>query len=285
MSSVASWEDRVADAPSLPRRVVSSPAARLLASRHGIDLARVRGTGPKGRVIKHDVMLAAASPGTGPVERVGAAPTQVPATLADVPRSCLSAQFRVDRLVSLLNELNEGREQSLSVNDLLLRAAALALREVPAVNVAWSEGETVHFDRVDLAMGAPARDGLRTPIIRDAASKGVLQISAEARTQALRACAGQLREDESRGGSFGVSILGMFSVDEFAAIANPPQAGILAVGAVRTQTAATADGQPVVGKIVHCTLSVDRRVVNNALASTWLAAFGRLVESPVALLI
>ena len=282
MNSPASREDRVADTPSLPRRVVSSPAARLLASRHGIDLARVRGTGPKGRVIKHDVMLAAAPPGTG---LLGTAPTPVPATLAAAPRTCLTAQFRVDRLVSLLDDLNEGREQAVSVNDLVLRATALALREVPAVNVFWSEGETLQFDHVDLAMAAPTRDGLCTPVIRDAASKSVLQISAEACMQALRACAGPLREEESRGGTFGVSVLGLFSVDEFATIANPPQGGILAVGPIRSQTMVRADGQPSVGKVMHGTLSVDCRVVNTALAATWLAAFRRLVESPLALLI
>lgn len=278
-------EDKVRDAPSLPRRVVSGPAARLLASRYGIDLARVRGTGPNGRVIKHDVLRAVASPDAGAGDSCGEVPARMSSTPVFVPRSCLSVQCRVDRLVTLRDELNEDRDQSLSVSDLLLRAVALALREVPAVNVAWSEGETLQFDQVDLAMAAPTRDGLCTPVIRDAASKGVLRISAEARTQAVRGCAGQLREDETRGGSFGVSILGMFSVDEFAAFANPPPAGILAVGAVRTQTLVNADGQPAVGKVMHCTLSVDCRVVNNAQAATWLDAFRRLVESPLALLI
>ena len=285
MNGAAAHEDSVGSATSQPRRVVSGPAARLLASRLGIDLARVRGTGPAGRVTKHDVMLAGASPDAGSAESCGLPAKPMSSMPGDSTRAYLRAQCRVDRLVCLRDELNEDREQALSVNDLLLRAVVLALREVPGMNVAWSEGEALHVDRVDLAIAAPAPEGLCTPVIRDATAKGVLRISAEARALARRASAGQLEMDDCRGGSFGVSILGMFSADEFAANAHPPLPAILAVDAVRTQTAVNADGLQVPGKVLHCTLSVDSRVVHGALAQTWLSVFRRLVESPLALLI
>ena len=316
----------VEDAPVSSRRIFSSPVARLLARRHGIELARVRGSGPNGRVVKYDVMLAVAADGAGSVNVTGGAVTQVVTdsgqvvtaippsrgaaandaspwtevphtstrrTIArrltesksTVPHFYLTVDCRVDRLAALRAELNEDRERSISLNDLVLRAAALALREVPAVNVAWSENALLQFERVDLALAVSTPGGLITPIIRDAASRSLLEISMEARRLAERARAGQLRAEEFQGGGFCVSNLGMYGVDAFAAIINPPQAGILAVGAVRAQPVVNADGQVAAGHIMRCTLSVDHRAVDGALAATWLATYRRLVEAPVALLV
>ena len=314
------------DAPVSSRRIFSSPVARLLARQNGIDLARVRGSGPNGRVVKYDVMLAVAAIGAGSVNATGAAMTRVVTASAQVatsvpssrgaaaseaspwteiphtnmrrtiarrlveskstvPHFYLTADCRVDRLVALRAELNEDREQSISLNDFVLRAAALALREVPAVNVAWSENALLQFERVDLALAVSTPGGLMTPIIRDAASRSLLEISVEARRLAERARAGQLRAEEFQGGGFCVSNLGMYGVEAFAAIINPPQAGILAVAAVRAQPVVNADGQLAVGHIMRCTLSVDHRAVDGALAATWLETYRRLVETPVALLI
>ena len=313
--------------PDPGKRVFSSPVARLLARRHGLDLARVRGTGPNGRIVKYDVILAAALPADRreePMSTVARAIEEIPAgvtsgarpmsagsfastaspwteiphsgmrrTIArrlvesksSVPHFYLTADCRVDRLVELRAQINEGRSDAVSVNDLVLRATALALREEPAVNVAWSDDAILQFERVDLALAVSTPGGLITPIIRDAASRSLLEIHTEARRLAQRARDGQLRSEEFVGGSFCVSNLGMYGVDEFAAIINPPQAGILAVGAVRAQPVVDANGHLAVGQIMRCVLSVDHRVVDGALAARWLAAFRRLIETPVSLLI
>lgn len=266
-------------------RICSSPVARLLARRHGIDLARVRGSGPNGRIVKYDVMLAAAAIGAGAAAVLGVTATRPSESKSAVPHVCLTADCRVDRLVSLRAELNAGRVQQISVNDLVLRAVALALREVPSVNAAWSESALVHFDQIDLALAVATPGGPMTPVIRNAASKSLLSISQEARVLAERARAGQLRAEECLGGSFCVSNLGMYGIDEYFASEHPPQAGSLAVGAVRAQPVVSADGQLTVGKFMRCTLSVDPRAVDGALAAKWLDSFRQLVETPVALLV
>ena len=253
------------DAASSSRRILSGPAARLLAQRQGVSLSCVRGTGPKGRLLKHDVVLAAAH---------------------DVaPYALLEADCRVDRLVSLRAQLSDGLAQPLSLNDLILRAVAFALREVPGVNVAWSASGVVHCERVDLAIAASTSPGPMAPVIRDVDNKSLLEISAESRALDGRAREGQLRTEQLVGGAFGVSYLGMFGVDEFAAIMNPRPAGVLAVAAPRAQPVVDGDGKFAVGKFMHCTLAVDPRAVDGAVAATWLAVFRRLVESPLTLLI
>ncbi len=153
------------------------------------------------------------------------------------------------------------------------------------MNVAWTDTALLQFHDVDIALAVSTDKGLITPIIRDAGNKSLLTISAEARLLAERARHGQLRADEFQGGSFSVSNLGMIGIDEFSAIINPPQAGILAVGASRAQPVVDDGGQIRVGQVMRCTLSVDHRAVDGALAASWLAAFRRLVEAPVALLI
>ena len=309
------------------KRIFSSPVARLLARRHGLDLTQVRGSGPNGRVVKYDVMLAAAlladrreeptstvarAPEANPADltararpiaegsfaRAASPWTEIPHTgmrrtiarrlvesKSSVPHFYLTADCRADRLIELRTQINEGRSEPVSVNDLVLRATALALREEPAVNVAWSDDAVLQFERVDLALAVSTPGGLITPIIRDAAGRSLLEIHSEARRLAQRARDGQLRPEEFIGGSFCVSNLGMYGVDEFAAIINPPQAGILAVGAVRAQPVVDVNGQIAVGQIMRCVLSVDHRVVDGALAARWLAAFRRLIETPVSLLI
>ncbi len=315
--------DNVAPAPTVSpgveatanRRIFSSPVARLLARERGVDLATVRGTGPNGRVIKYDVMLAIQALGektlvvavppavkqptaTTPATAGASTWTEVPhssmrRTIArrltesktTVPHFYLSVDCRVDRLVSMRAELNAGQSQKISVNDFVLRAAALALREVPGVNVAWTDAALLQFHAIDIALAVSTDKGLITPIIRDAASKSLLAISTEARTLAARARDGQLRADEFQGGGFSVSNLGMYGIEEFSAIINPPQAGILAVGATRAQPVVDEGGQIRVGQVMRCTLSVDHRAVDGALAAAWLAAFRRLLEAPVTLLI
>ena len=204
---------------------------------------------------------------------------------ARLPYVLLEADCRVDRLVSLRAQLSDGLAQPLSLNDLILRAVAFALREVPGVNVAWSASGVVHCERVDLAIAASTSPGPMAPVIRDVDNKSLLEISAESRALDGRAREGQLRTEQLVGGAFGVSYLGMFGVDEFAAIMNPRPAGVLAVAAPRAQPVVDGDGKFAVGKFMHCTLAVDPRAVDGAVAATWLAVFRRLVESPLTLLI
>lgn len=297
------------------RRIVSSPVGRLLAKQHGIDLARVRGSGPNGRVIKQDVQrfieAGAHSAHTAPspiepdmnVSTAGDSVddatgwTDLPHTnmrrtiarrltesKSTVPHFYLSIDCRMDRLMTLRAEINAVPEQNISINTFVLRATALALRDVPGVNVAWTETTLRRFHSVDIAVAVSTDSGLITPILRDAANMSLAAIGTEMSRLAERARNKQLHADEFLGGSFSVSNLGMHGVDDFAAIINPPQAGILAVGAIRAQPV-VQDGQIVVGHVMRCILSVDHRAVDGALAATWCGAFRRLLETPLTMLI
>ncbi len=298
-----------------PGRILSSPVGRLLAQRHGIDLATVRGSGPNGRVIKHDVQqlidapthsTAATSPRIGHAQSESTAGdstvavsawidiphTNMRRTIArrlmesktTVPHFYLSIDCRMDRLLALRAEINAAQDQKISITIFVLRATALALRDVPGVNVAWSNDALRQYQCVDIAIAVSTDSGLITPIIRNAANKSLATISSEVSVLAARARVNQLHPHEFQGGGFTVSNLGMFGVDEFAAIINPPQAGILAVGAIRAQPV-VEDGQIKIGHLMRSTLSVDHRAVDGALAAIWLAAFRRLIESPLTLLI
>jgi pyruvate dehydrogenase E2 component (dihydrolipoamide acetyltransferase) len=305
---------RQAPALNPGKRVMSSPVGRMLAKQHGIDLAQVRGSGPNGRVIKQDVqgLIDASAQGTA-AEPVcnGATPyaAPVPASAhaavgwadlphtnmrrtiarrlteskATVPHFYLSIDCRMDQLMSLRTQINAAWAQKISVNTFVLRAAALALREVPGVNVAWTDTALRQFHSVDIAVAVATDAGLITPILRNAAGMGLAAIATEMTALAERARNKQLRAEEFTGGSFSVSNLGMYGVDDFAAIINPPQAAILAVGAIREQ-AVVQDGQITVGHVMRCTLAVDHRAVDGALAGAWCSAFRRLLETPLSLL-
>lgn len=283
-------------------RVFASPVARLLASQHAIDLGAVHGSGPNGRVVKHDVQLviqgAAESPAHARQTLSRPPPTLVPHTnmrrtiarrltesKSTVPHFYLSLDCRMDRLLALRAEINATQPQKVSINDCVLKATAIALRDVPEMNVAWTDEAVQKFHEVDISVAVSTEKGLMTPIIRDAASQSLLQIAAQAAQMAARARAGQLRSDEFLGGSFSVSNLGMYGIDEFAAIINPPQAGILAVGAIRQEPVVDPDGRIVVGQLMCCTLSVDHRCVDGAVAARWLAALRQLIQNPVTLLL
>jgi pyruvate dehydrogenase E2 component (dihydrolipoamide acetyltransferase) len=170
------------------------------------------------------------------------------------------------------------------VNDLVIKAAALALRKVPAANAAWSETAIRRFHDVDIAVAVAGPNGLITPVVRNADAKNLRQISAEMKALAARARESRLRPDEYRGGGFTVSNLGMHGIREFSAIINPPQACILAVGASE-QRAVVRDGALAVATMMTCTLSVDHRAVDGALGAEFLAAFRKLIESPIALFV
>ena len=290
----------VAHAPG--GRVFASPLARRIARDRNIDLSRVSGSGPNGRVLKADVE-AAARAGTAAADAAMPAPTGP--TFEDIPHSntrrviaqrlseakrsiphfYLTLDCNVDALLAARTQANEMIDGlRLSVNDLVIKAVALALRRVPAANAAWTETAIRRFRDVDVAVAVAAPSGLITPVVRNADAKSLRQISAEMKELAARARAGRLRPDEYQGGGFTISNLGMYGIREFAAIINPPQACILAVGASE-QRPVVRDGALAVATMMACTLSVDHRAVDGALGAEFLAAFKKLIESPVALFV
>ena len=301
-----------APAPSVPapaaedgQRIKASPLARKMAAQAGIDLATLSGSGPKGRIVKADIeaaMAGAPVSAVAPAQAPAAAPegtyTEVPLsnmrkTIArrlteskqTIPHYYLSVDCELDRLLGLRKELNARDEGfKLSVNDFILRAMALALRKVPEANAGWSETAILQYDTVDVSVAVAIEDGLITPIVRDADRKGLATISAEVKDLAARARDRKLLPHEYQGGSFSVSNLGMFGIREFAAVINPPQSGILAVGAGEKR-AVVKDDALAVATVMTCTLSADHRVIDGAIGARLLAAFKAYVEEPLTMLL
>ncbi|MGO4812226.1 pyruvate dehydrogenase complex dihydrolipoamide acetyltransferase [Cupriavidus sp. 2MCAB6] len=288
-------------------RIFASPLARRLAAQRGLDLAALRGSGPNGRIVKRDIEQAAAIPAAAgapstvrpaaPQAQVSEAFTEVPhsnmrRTIArrlsesksTIPHFYLTADCRMERLLALRAEINANAPRKISVNDFIVRAVAVALREVPQANVGWTDAAMRHYHQADIAVAVSTDAGLITPIVRAADMKPLSLISTEIADLATRARASQLRPEEYQGGSFSVSNLGMFGVSGFSAIINPPQAAILAVGATQA-VPVVEDGELKVGQVMRCTLSVDHRAIDGALAAKWLAAFQRLLENPLSMLI
>ncbi len=293
-----------AQAPASPKtgaRIFASPLARRVATDLHVDLARVSGSGPNGRVLKADVEAAsragAAAPAFAPAPG-GPAYEDIPHSNTrrviaqrlseakrSVPHFYLTIDCDVDALLRARKQANEMTEGlKLSMNDLVIKAVAMALRKVPAANAAWTENAIRRFRDVDVAVAVAAPSGLITPLVRAADAKSLRQISAEMKELAARARAGRLRPDEYQGGGFTISNLGMYGIREFAAIINPPQACILAVGASE-QRPVVRNGALAVATMMTCTLSVDHRAVDGVLGAEFLAAFRKLIESPVALFI
>ncbi|HRP22046.1 MAG TPA: pyruvate dehydrogenase complex dihydrolipoamide acetyltransferase [Alicycliphilus sp.] len=288
-------------------RLRASPLARRLAAQRGVDLSRLQGSGPGGRIVRIDVERAqavapapapvAAPPAAAPAGSGASAFTEVPHSnmrrtiarrLAEskstIPHFYLTVECRMERLLALRAEINAAASRKISVNDFIVRAVAVALREVPQANVGWTETAMRQYAQADVAVAVSTDTGLITPIVRAADRKTLSQISAEIADLAARARAGQLRPEEYQGGSFSVSNLGMHGVGAFSAIINPPQAAILAVGASQ-QKPVVENGELQVGTVMACTLSVDHRAIDGALAAQWLAAFQRAIEAPLSMLI
>ena len=294
-----------AAAPAAARdgqRIKASPLARKMAAQAGIDLGTLSGSGPKGRIVKADIEAAVggatAAPAAAPTAPAAGSYTEVPLsnmrkTIArrlseskqTIPHYYLSIDCELDRLLTLRKELNARDEGfKLSVNDFVVRAVGLALRKVPEANAGWSETALLQYDTVDVSVAVAIDDGLITPIVRDADRKGLATISAEVKDLAARARDRKLLPHEYQGGSFSVSNLGMFGIREFAAVINPPQSGILAVGAGE-QRAVVKDGALAVATVMTCTLSADHRVIDGAIGARLLAAFKGYLEEPLTMLL
>ncbi len=297
-------------------RIFASPLARRMAQQAGIDLATLKGSGPNGRIVKADIEAAQQkAPAVAPAPTPVAARPPAPAPAISAPHSLVphsnvrkviarrlseakstiphfyvSMDVEIDALIKLMNELNAKAPKEgpgaylITINDLVIKAAAATLRRVPTVNAAWTDDAMVLFDDVDISVAVAIPDGLITPIVRKADTKGLATISREMKDLAGRARAGKLKPEEFQGGGFSISNMGMFGVTEFAAIINPPQAAILAVAAGRKRPVVKDDALAI-ATVMTCTLSVDHRVVDGALGAQWLRAFKQVVEDPLSLLL
>ncbi|MDQ7820707.1 MAG: dihydrolipoamide acetyltransferase family protein [Armatimonadota bacterium] len=292
-------------APPVPagaraERVKASPLARKLAEEHGIDLTQVRGTGPGGRITREDVeaaIAAAARPAApAPAADYEVLPlTRIRQTIArrmtestqQAPHFYITMEVVMDEALRLRQHLNQalGATPPVSVNDLVLKAVALALRAHPALNSALVEGAIRRYRRVNLAVAVALPEGLIAPVVHDCDRLSLTEIAARTTELGERARSGRLRPEDYEGGTFTVSNLGMFGdVDSFAAIINPPHAGILAVGRALPRPV-VRDGQIVPATTMKVTLSADHRVTDGAEAARFLAEVKRLLENPLLLVL
>ena len=290
-------------------RIFVSPLAKRMAEQAKLDLSRISGSGPHGRIVKADIDKAVASGGAKAQPPGVAAPRSAPVPLSredrlvphssvrkviarrmseskqTIPHFYLTLDCRIDALLEARRQLNGVSEKiRVSVNDLIIKAAAMTLRDYPDVNASWSDDGMVMHGAVDVSVAVATERGLITPIVRDADAKGLAAISSEMRDLAKRAREGKLRLDEFQGGSMTISNLGMYGIKDFAAIINPPQSCILAVGAGEERPIAVK-GQVVIANMMSVTLAVDHRAVDGALGAEWLRSFKAYVEKPATMLL
>ena len=288
-----SYELPVADVGEAPRSVRAAPAARRVARELGVDLTNVPGTGPRGRVLREDVERAHSQPAAAPVAAGPADETirnsqmrkaiakRLKSAYLDAPVFFLNARFACDALVDFRSQLKAAGVK-VSYNDLVMKACAKALRDVPAVNASWGEDAITRHGSVHIGMAVALPGGLITPVIRNADGKGLAAIATETRALATRARDMKLGPDEYTGSTFTISNLGMMGIEHFTAIINPPEAVILAVGSMQ-QEPVVVDGQLSVGWRMKVTLTCDHRVVDGALGAEFLQAVRRYIETPALL--
>jgi len=303
-------------------RIFASPLARRIAAQNNIDIATIAGSGPRGRIIIRDVEAAiaggvttapaaatpqpATTPAPAPTVSAGdpvfafmpeyeAVPnssmrkviaTRLTESARDVPHFNLSIDVDIDRLLSLRKELNgrEGADYKISVNDFVIKAVALALKRVPDCNVSYTDDVILRFNRADVSVAVAIEGGLITPVIKDAGAKGLAAISSDAKTLAAKARDGKLQPEEYQGGTFTISNLGMFGVKSFNSIINPPQGGILSVGAGE-ERAVVRNGALASATIMSLTLAVDHRCIDGAVAAAFAKELKGILEDPLQLML
>ena len=302
-------------------RIFASPIARKMASDNGIDVGAIVGTGPGGRIVRRDVEAAIdAGPAATPAEATVAAATAAPPaqtssstelapqdynssytavkhsgmrkaiarrlteSKSTIPHFYLYADCRVDELIELRKKLNEISPVKISVNDMVIRAIAAAFQDVPEANVVWTDDSMLKYESVDISVAVATETGLLTPVLRGVEKRSLSNIASNVKDLAERSRAGKLRQDELEGGSFAITNLGMYGTEQFAAIINPPQSGILAVGAA-AEKVIVEQGQMTVATMMSVTLSADHRAVDGALAAEWLKAFKHRIENPLTMLV
>jgi pyruvate dehydrogenase E2 component (dihydrolipoamide acetyltransferase) len=302
-------------------RVKASPMARAIAREQGIDLASVTGSGPGGRIVKADVEAAAggdgraAAPVAEPAAPAPAAPQpaapqpqvaageaeEIPVSsmrkviarrlvesMQSTPHFYLTVKVEADELLRLRADLNQrlaaaGEDVKVSVNDLLIKAAASTLRANPDVNVSWAGDKILRHQRVNVGFAAAVEAGLLVPVVHDADTKSITQISKEAKALVAKARAGKLTPAEMSGGTFTISNLGMFGIDQFTAVINPPEAAILAVGAT-TPDSVVSDGELVIRQVMKLTLAIDHRPLDGATGARFLQQLKGVLEEPLRIL-
>ena len=322
VSAPAAAEKAAAPAPAAPakdgKRVFATPLARRIAADKGLDLTQIKGSGPHGRIVKADVEGATAAPKAAPAAKAAPALASGPDTDAvlktyadraheevpldgmrktiaarlteakqSVPHFYLRRDILLDDLLKFRSQINkqlEPRGVKLSVNDFIIKACALALQQVPDANAVWAGDRTLKFERSDVAVAVAIEGGLFTPVIQDADQKALSALSTEMKDLATRARDRKLAPHEYQGGSFAISNLGMFGIDNFDAIINPPHAAILAVGAGAKKPVVGEDGELKVATVMSVTLSVDHRVIDGALGADLLNAIKDNLENPMAML-
>ena len=299
LHAIASGVPQGTPAPT-STRIFASPLVRKIAAEQGIDLSALSGTGPNGRIVRRDIERLGAQPKAAPAAapaQTSASDTLVPHTpmrraiarrltesKATTPHFYMATECVVDELLDLRKRVNETAPVKISVNNFVVLAVAAAFRDVPEANVTWREEGLVYPANVDISIAVATDGGLVTPVLRGVQSKKLSQIARETQDLAQRARDRRLRQEELEGGVFSVSNLGMYGTLEFSAIINPPQSGILAVGAAKPQPVAV-DGAVAVATVLRCTLSVDHRAIDGALAARWLAAFTERIEHPLSAII
>ena len=303
------------------RRLFATPLARRLAAERGIDLATVTGSGPHGRIIKADIEAAGTAPavqtppGSAPAPAPAAASPDAESVMAlyadrpfeelpldgmrrtvaarlgeakrTIPHFYLRREVHIDRLLALRSKMNKSLEQrgiKLSVNDFIIKACALALQQVPACNAVWAGDRILRLKPSDIAVAVAVEGGLFTPILRDAETKTLSTLSGEMKDLAQRARNRRLKPQEYQGGSFAISNLGMYGIDSFDAVINPPHGAILAVGAGVKKPVVGEDGELTVATVMSLTLSVDHRVIDGALGAEFLDALGTNLQQPLTML-
>ncbi|MEE9216675.1 MAG: dihydrolipoamide acetyltransferase family protein [Anaerolineales bacterium] len=280
----------------LPAGVRASPVARRLAAERGVELRALSGSGPQGRIVKRDVEAAVPAGALAAIPFQPAAETvRVPVSrLRDVigrrmsaskqqlPHFYVTSDLDAAPMMELRRQLNSRMpdDEKFSVNDFMVKAAAMALREFPNINASLEDGEIVRHGHINIGVAVALDEGLMTVVTKDVDSKPIRQLSAELREVVARARAGRVRPGDIEGSTFTVSNLGMFQVDHFIAIINPPEAAIMAIGSIRDE-AVVVNGQVVPGKRLQVTLSADHRVTDGAEVARWLQVFRQYVENPV----
>jgi len=282
--------------PTPAGRIKASPLAKRLAAEKGIDLARVQGSGPHGRIVKADLDKApVGAPAQGvirrnPIESLAIPNNNMRKVIAKrlleskltIPHFYLSIDVQIDALLKARAAINDkgAGAYKVSVNDMFIKAVALGLRDVPAANGSWTDAAIIQYNNVDISVAVAIDGGLITPVVRNADQKTLPQISNEMKDLAARAKAGKLAPEEFQGGGFSISNLGMMGIKNFSAIVNPPQSCIMAIGAGEERVIVRG-GQMQVANMVSLTISCDHRVVDGAVGAEFLAAFKAYIEEPI----
>jgi pyruvate dehydrogenase E2 component (dihydrolipoamide acetyltransferase) len=294
-------------------RIFASPLARRIASLENIDLTAVEGSGPRGRIVKADVIAAKSSDGSSSrympqafnvgrnaqeFEKVNLSnmrkviAKRLLESKQTIPHFYLDADCKLDLLLKLREQMNLQAPQTdgkhaykISVNDFVIKAVSSALRMVPDVNASWANDSILRYNNIDISVAVAIPDGLITPIIKNADQKSLVQISQEVKDLAARAKVSGLKPEEFQGGNFSISNLGMYGVKNFKAIINPPQSCILAVGATEKKPVVNEKGEIVVSTVMSVSISCDHRVVDGAVGAEFLAAFKKCIENPAMMLL